>query len=262
MDNENLKENSLKYEKLKLHIKYISGISLSLIALVIISRGYSNNVFVGEISFAATISSIILSVIAILMTIIGETKADNTKDKLVNVSEDLETITKSIGDATNKLENALNSNKELYNGFNNMQSKFEQIINPKSIEAIDETVITKINGDNEEHSCYIKIFQDASSTLFEPNYRDISLVLLYIGVKKKCGYNQISYGDFTTDMSNLGISITNQTCSWYACLIFNKALFENDVFNSFIYDEIRRKYYIEVDKIMSLLKVKEKETIN
>lgn len=258
-----LTENNFEYEKLKLHIKYISGISLGLIALVIIASSYSNNDFVGQVGFAATISSIILSVIAILMTIIGETKSDNAKDKLVNVSEELEVITKSIGDATNKLESTLNSNQELYNGIYNMQNKIENIdqkISSKDIQT-DNAEIT--DGDKGTvHNCYINIYKDASILLNEEIYKDLSLTLFYIGVKKKCGFNQVSYQEFAEDMINLQIQLNNQSNSWYASLLFLKALWGYDEFNNYLFKTIEMKYYNDVNKILSLNKVKDNEKIN
>ncbi|MFL0245513.1 hypothetical protein [Candidatus Clostridium stratigraminis] len=259
MNQENIKVYNLKYEKLKLHTKYIIAISLGLISLVIISRGYSNNIFIGQVGFAATISSIILSVIAILMTIIGETKSDNTKDKLVNVSDELEVITKSIGDATNKLEATLYSSQELFSGINNIQSNIDQLINSKSIETNEEMVMTKIDTENEGHSCYINIFEDAGKRLNEVNYKDLALVLFYIGVKKKCGFNKISYQEFTEDMKNLKIQFNDLQSCWYASLLFSKALWKTDDFNKFIYNTIKNRYSYEVNNIKSLSKINSTE---
>ncbi|SHH56813.1 hypothetical protein [Clostridium intestinale] len=98
------KNYNFKYEKLKIHFNYLLAISLILIALIIIASSYWNEAFVGQVSFAGTISSIILSVIAIIITLIGESKSDNTKDKLLNVSDSLVKTAEIISNSSNELK--------------------------------------------------------------------------------------------------------------------------------------------------------------
>lgn len=100
-------EYRFKYEKLKIHMGYwifiLSMLSITFFTL----RAHSSKSLSSEIAFGATLSGIILSVIAIIMTIIGETKSENTKDTLVNISTDLEEIVESIKCATGKLEDVM-----------------------------------------------------------------------------------------------------------------------------------------------------------
>lgn len=122
-----MEQEYIKHEKLKLHIKYILGISISIIAIVIIASCYWNSKFVDEVSFAGTISSIILSVIAIIMTIVGEQKSDNTKNKLENVSDNLIEIKDDISKEVEKLMRLLeNTNNNMINLMeNSIQDKFK-----------------------------------------------------------------------------------------------------------------------------------------
>ena len=93
----------MERSRLKLHLKYILVICVTLFSIVLVAATKDNSNFVSEVSFAATISSIILSVIAILMTIIGELKSENVKDKLTNVSDTLISVTKSIKESAENL---------------------------------------------------------------------------------------------------------------------------------------------------------------
>lgn len=104
-ENKDLSEK-IKNEKNWLHVKYISGISIAVSAATIVAACYTNTKFVDQVSFASSISSIILSVIAIIMTIIGESKSDNTKDTLLNLSRELEIIVDNVKLSTDKLEKA------------------------------------------------------------------------------------------------------------------------------------------------------------
>ena len=97
-----------KYEKGKLHARYlfiIAGI-LAIIGISIVLGGSSEAL--GQISMASTLSSIILSSIAIFMSISGENKLNYTHDKLVETSDRMSDITADIEKANSKLDNTIN----------------------------------------------------------------------------------------------------------------------------------------------------------
>lgn len=97
-----------KYEKGKLHTRYlfiIAGI-LAVIGISIALGGDSEAL--GQISMASTVSSIILSSIAIFMSISGENKLNYTQSTLLETSERLSNISVDIEKANSKLDNTIN----------------------------------------------------------------------------------------------------------------------------------------------------------
>ncbi|HCU3119387.1 TPA: hypothetical protein SOK86_003037 [Clostridioides difficile] len=83
-------------DKLKVHMFYIIVVLILTLVVVITDRGYDNNDLSQWIAFGATLSGIILSVLAIILTLIGESKSDNTKDTFLNISKDLENIVDNV----------------------------------------------------------------------------------------------------------------------------------------------------------------------
>ncbi len=236
------------HEKLKLHVNYIIGISIAITALVIIASSYGNVAFVGQVSFAGTVSSIILSVIAIIITIIGETKSDNTKDKLVNVSSELENIANNIIGATSKLEASVNSNQELSNGIYTMQNKLEDIgqkINAKDIQTNDEMVVDE---ESDMFNCYIKVFRNASVYLREELYKELSLTLFYSAKKIENGSLEIRYDEFLGDMQKLQINFNNSSDGWIQAFIFARGLWGSGKFRNCVKELTIVRYADEIQK--------------
>lgn len=101
---------------------FILGILLMIIALAI--KASDSAAFVNQVSFASTITSIILSVIAIWMSITGErstneikTKVSDSVDKLLNISSESEKLT--------DLSKVFSDQKE---SFNKIKDQMESII--------------------------------------------------------------------------------------------------------------------------------------
>lgn len=97
-----------KYERAKLHTRYlwiIAGI-LAVIGISIALGGCSEAL--GQISMASTVSSIILSSIAIFMSISGENKLNYTHDRLVETSDRMSEITGHIEKANSMLDSTIN----------------------------------------------------------------------------------------------------------------------------------------------------------
>lgn len=91
----------------------ILGIALMIIALVI--KTSNDAVFVNQVSFASTITSIILSVIAIWMSITGERSTNEIKTK---VSESVDRLLKTSSESdklVTDLSNMLSGQNEFYN---------------------------------------------------------------------------------------------------------------------------------------------------
>lgn len=101
MDQEH--DYKVKNEKLKLHIKYLLIIAVILATIGISLALGENSEALGQISMASTVSSIILSAIAIFMSISGEHKLTYTHNKLLDTSDRLAEITINIEEANSLL---------------------------------------------------------------------------------------------------------------------------------------------------------------
>lgn len=157
-------EYRFKYEKLKIHMTYWIFILLILSVVMFTLRGHDSKSLSSEIAFGATLSGIILSVIAIIMTIIGESKSENTKDTLVNLSTELEQIVENIKNATEKLGNVSEFGegiqrieKKMDEGVTKLYSNKTNYVEDKSVLAIDYIEIYKlyVPTDNAKMEMYI-----------------------------------------------------------------------------------------------------------
>lgn len=86
----------IKYEKRVLHGRYIAGISISISVFLIITKAYSSSELVQKLSMASTVASIILSVIAIIMSITGEGKTDAIKNQMIETTQELKRMVKKV----------------------------------------------------------------------------------------------------------------------------------------------------------------------
>lgn len=92
-------ELKVKCMKTKLHSRYIACISTGIVIWVLATGKANSSDFANWISFASTITSIILSVIAIIMSISGESKTELMRDKMEEASKKVEKAVKDIESA-------------------------------------------------------------------------------------------------------------------------------------------------------------------
>lgn len=102
----------VQYEKLKLHIKYIIIIAVILFFGGIVLATSNQNEFVSQISFGSTMTSIILSVIAIWMSISGERTTNDIKTKISYSADRLSETTEKIGILNNNYEKTMSTQLE------------------------------------------------------------------------------------------------------------------------------------------------------
>ena len=117
----------------------IFAIGLMVIAVTIKSAG--NEVFVEQISFASTITSIILSVIAIWMSITGERTTNEIRIKVSEAASSLTETTKTSRELSRELKRMLNDQYDKYNliiekmemNINNSQQIEKHIVDIKDL---------------------------------------------------------------------------------------------------------------------------------
>lgn len=104
-------------ERIKIHRNYVCCICVGIVVWLIATGTYADKEFTGLVSFASTITSIILSVIAIIMSITGESKTEMIKDQ--------------IEEATFRLDKAVDdistANKEMKESLIDLQNKIDSI---------------------------------------------------------------------------------------------------------------------------------------
>lgn len=110
-------------------------ISIALMILALTIKTSCNDVFVGQVSFASTVTSIVLSVIAIWMSITGERSTNEIKEKVsASVDKLTETTSKSTT-LTDDLKTTLDNQNAKYD---EIMKKMENVVN--NIEGMKATV--------------------------------------------------------------------------------------------------------------------------
>lgn len=127
--------DTIQNEKNKLHIKYLITIA-SIISLGSIVLSLCNkDTFVAQVSFASTITSIVLSVIAIWMSISGERTTNDIKIRILESTDRLAKTTENVEILNNKNESIMNTQLD---ELNNVKEKLEAIIH--SVDTVGEQV--------------------------------------------------------------------------------------------------------------------------
>lgn len=171
-------ELKVKFIKLKLHFIYCGIIFLIISVLLFTTRNYSNQDLSQQLSLAATLIGIVLSVIAIFMSIMGEKDISSTKDKLVLVSDDLIKITEGLNDSIGVLKEValikddmrmLKEQNEFFSGkFDSFYDMFQ------NDSAKDDSYKDDID--------YKKIL---SSGMFQDKFRSVIISIVYYYIKKR-----------------------------------------------------------------------------
>ena len=103
---------------LKLHLKYIVGISFACVCLVIVLSFCEDSVFKNCISVSSTVTSIILSVIAIILSVTGERTTNEIRNKVSDSVEKLEDCTDKSSKLSIELSKTLQQLNSLYGNIN------------------------------------------------------------------------------------------------------------------------------------------------
>ena len=106
---------------------------LFVVGLLTWKLGDNKTVF-DQISFAGTVSSIILSVIAIFMTIASENKntsmsgiIEKAKDSIVDADEDIQNNTKKLSKSINKNKEILDAINQYFRKFNDLEKRITDL---------------------------------------------------------------------------------------------------------------------------------------
>ena len=109
-----LEEFKLKLEndRIRLHIKYICFIASAVLIWLIATGTAKDAEFPNWVSFASTIASIILSVLAIIMSITGENKSEVARNQLEETSKKIDSAVESMKEINANTIDNISSMKE------------------------------------------------------------------------------------------------------------------------------------------------------
>ena len=110
--------DKMKCEKMKLHMIYICVIAIACAVLTIILSFCDNTMFKNCISVSSTVTSIILSVIAIILSVTGERTTNEIRNKVSDSVQQLEKCTNDSSALAEELTGALQQLNELYKNIN------------------------------------------------------------------------------------------------------------------------------------------------
>lgn len=100
-------EVKIKCVKSKLHSKYLLIIATMICIWLFAVTTHGDSDFVAQISFASTITSIILSVLAIIMSITGEGKTEQMKEQLENAAKQINESQRVVNEINKSIEKNL-----------------------------------------------------------------------------------------------------------------------------------------------------------
>jgi len=143
----------LKCMRMKLHSRYIACISTGIVIWMLATGQANTKEFSNWISFASTIASIILSVIAIILSITGESKTDAMREQMEETAKKLENTADAIGEANR--ENRKNiydlqiNIEELQYRIENMPTKMTEAFQQyeKLKDETKNNIVSNVNND-------------------------------------------------------------------------------------------------------------------
>ena len=130
-----------KYEKRKIHTMYLCIIACILVVISLAFALGGDENALGQISMASTVSSIILSSIAIFMSISGENKLNYTHNKLIETSDRMSGITANIEHANSLLDGTIDQKLLKLDEISDRLEQIGQSVNNVEKEMLNKTTL-------------------------------------------------------------------------------------------------------------------------
>lgn len=158
------------------------GLAVLLLIFALTIRTADNDIFVDQVSFASTITSIILSVIAIWMSISGERQTSEIKEKVVIASDKLADTVNESQKIMKDLKETLKEQRSIYVGISDkitsvdvsLQNMFDANKSKSQIDG-DSYFINAMNGlrDWEYRDDLLKCIKNVFDRIGEERIDDI-----------------------------------------------------------------------------------------
>ena len=172
--NQDIAEDKIKCEKLKLHIRYIIFMCAACVTLVVILSFCEDTMFKNCVSVASTVTSIILSVIAIILSVTGERTTNEIRNKVSDSVGQLEACTTKSSGLAEELTATLQQLNQLYSNIN------EKILNPMHLS--EEGLKSHITQ-NEDFSVFEKDYIEKAESI--SGFLNVLPIQTRQGVKKR-----------------------------------------------------------------------------
>lgn len=141
-----------KIQRIKLHLIYISIIFSAVIITILSLHFYSDDLNSKFVGYAATISSLILSVLAIIITVISNDSTNGLMHKIRDIYEAISANPEKIADSVNCINHASESLDNSVKAITGISEKIEDLstsvnINLSKIEVFHESLPNRITTD-------------------------------------------------------------------------------------------------------------------
>lgn len=211
------KNQDLQYQKNKLHIKYIISIALLFVVASIILSGHDKAEFVSEVSFASTITSIVLSVLAIWMSMSGERATNDIRNEIVRAADKLYGTTEKVENLNKKYEDTMNVQlEELRSVQNNLFTLHDSISNVREQVAATHEELAGISlhanqgANNINSDKLINIFDSVFSWLFTTENLQLKWIfckMVWLTIEGFSKQRVIAFNEYTNGLMNENVMV-------------------------------------------------------
>ncbi len=220
--------SELKYEKGKLHIRYLLSIAIGLIILSVLIATKGRKEFANQLSMGSTISSIILSAIAIFMSIAGENKMTSIQSQLTETATNLKNVTHKVSavnaEIQEQLEEKLTKLSEISNNLNDMKldvfdvknkmNTTAEVLNKLSFENSD----MKINNFNKNQ--IIDLYNNVLKR-YSQGKEQINQIMEYLITVSLISSDTIGYKEVWKYFEEQNYKLDNFSILWGVVMVFN-----------------------------------------
>ena len=263
-------DESAKVDRQKLHKYYISGILVFIIIELVTGICMDNNEssdILSYVNFAATLSSLILSVVAIIFTIVSSSrgeeqfkKIDGASDKVLGVSEKVSQALTEFVDKTVELGTSVSDYKnisielkdyieEILARVNAIQANTDDLKNQGAVKALNNGI--EKGEDRLDIDHFVSHFIDASS--FNGS------LALYACVLSKDYSRPFNLNDVSIDGYEASYRYGYLVSSFSAGIIVGKLLKNNCKIDSY-YDGLKELLEKKIKKYINKLDVEKKQS--
>lgn len=250
----------LKHEKLKLHMKYIIAIAIILSLGSVMLAAYDQEAFTGQVAFGATLTSIVLSVIAIWMSISGERATNDIRIKIAESTERLSKTTKkietlndnyekTIENQISELKNVQEQLTQITNSISNVEKQVSDMSVKSTIEP--ETVNKNTMNTNEKIALFNNIF---SWMTYEDPYRErIFYKMTELFINELNEHHKVYFNNILTQLEQDNVDTTYwkiavNTTWGILNTLFLALVFEDNDAQNIIIEAAKNKLYHQEDK--------------
>lgn len=254
---------------IKIHFRYVVLILVAIIIVILSCRLSDNQSFVDIVSFAGTLTSIILSVLAIFVTVLSNDSLSNLMERIRGLTDSINPLKIKVDESSEKMKNTIDelnkTNQELKDSSHSINIVIQNLEKNicdqvKCIENKMDKLLSPSSDSTSTHhymeTCELNVNYFVESTSF------FGLQVLYCCALIEKSKKNLYLSDFC---SKIGGSLNDNAYYAWGFLVAAKSAGYID-FNSrendkrLIFREIRCNPLLTIDKIKEGLKQKSNST--